>query len=33
MAQTITDFTLLSLEAQTRMRERGNQSEWSGDHP
>ena len=33
MAQTMTDFALLSLEAQTRMKERGNQSGWSGDHP
>ena len=33
MAETITDFALLSLEAQARMRERGNQSGWSGDHP
>ena len=33
MAQTITDFVLHSLEDQTRMKERGNWSGWSGDHP
>ena len=33
MTQTITDFALHSLEAQTRMRERGSWSGWSGDHP
>ena len=33
MAQTITDFVPHSLKAQTRMRERGKQSGWSGDHP
>ena len=32
MAQTIIDFVLHSLDAQARMRERGSQSGWSGDH-
>ena len=33
MAQTMIDFASHSLEAQTRMRERGSWSGWSGDYP
>ena len=33
MTQTIIGFALNSLEILARMRERGSQSGWSGDHP
>ena len=33
MAHTITGSALDSLKAQARMKERGSQSGWSGDHP
>ena len=33
MTHTITGSALDSLEALARMKERGSQSGWSGDHP